>query len=154
MTDKTIYNFEIINHLEYAIKLSPVPLEDTEEFKLCGEIIIPPSRERIFPKINIGKDEIIIEPHQTKNVTAELTELDFSSIGLSTDRSIVQRLKIVDNENGITAGYLSFMCSLLQIRPIMVFDSCMGYGVGNEKYPFGVGGIHISVKKRTHPNFF
>ena len=153
MTDK--YNFTLYNHLEFPIKLSPVPLEDIEaEFNLGDEIIIQPSNgERIFPKINLGKDEVSIDAHQSKMVTAEITELDFSSVGLSTDYSIVQRLKIVDTENGITAGYLSFMCSLLQIRPRMTLESCMGYKIGEEKFPFGVGGINISVEKSTHPNF-
>ena len=90
---------------------------------------------------------------QEKGVTAELTEVDFSSVGLSTYGSIVQRLKIVDTENGVTAGYLSFRCSLYNIRPIMTFESCEGYEINDEVYPFGVGGILISVEKSTYPNF-
>ena len=152
--DKNIYHFTIYNHLEYPLKLSPVPLEDTAEFQLLGKIIIQPSNgERIFPKINLGKDEVSIDAHQSKMVTAEITELDFYSIGLSSDNSIVQRLKIVDTENGITAGYLSFKCSLFQLRPIMYLDSNTGYKISDQKFPFGVGGIHISVAKSKHPNF-
>ena len=90
---------------------------------------------------------------QEKGVTAELTEVDFSSVGLSTYSSIVQRLKIVDTENGVTAGYLSFRCSLYNIRPIMTFESCEGYEINDEVYHFGVGGILISVEKSTYPNF-
>ena len=153
MTDK--YNFTLYNHLEFPIKLSPVPLEDIEaEFKLGDEIIIHPSNgERKFPKIHLEKDEIVIDANESKMVNAEITELDFYSIGLSSDNSIVQRLKIVDTESGIIAGYLSFMCSLFHLRPIMHFDSCTGYKISDQKFPFGVGGIHISVAKSIHPNF-
>ena len=152
--DKDIHHFTIYNHLENPLKLSPVPLEDTAEFQLLGKIIIQPSNsDRIFPKINLDKDEVTIDAHESKMVTAEITELDFHSVGLSENDSIVQRLKIVDTENGITAGYLSFKCSLFQLRPIMYCDSNTGYKISDQKFPFGVGGIHISVEKRKHPYF-
>ena len=61
--DKTTYDFDIQNHLEYPIKLVPVSLEDTAKFELLGEVIIQPTNsERKFPKINLGKDTVSIDP--------------------------------------------------------------------------------------------
>ena len=61
--DQITYDFDIQNHLEYPIKLVPVSLEDTSKFELPGEVIIQPTNiERKFPKINLGKDTVSIDP--------------------------------------------------------------------------------------------
>ena len=142
--------FEMINHLEHPIILSPVSSEDLATYKLCGDVVIPPStNKRMLPKINLQEDNVFIAARKKKDVTAVLSELDISSVGLSTESSIVQRLQIVDAESNITVGYLSFRISVFQIRPIMTSEACEGYKIGHEMYPIGLGGTHISIKKDT-----
>ncbi len=144
--------FEIKNYLEYPIKLAPDPVEDISKFELNGEVVIPPSPNgRMFPKISLQEEEVIIAHMQKKSVTVNLSELDFSSLGLSTEPFYVQKLQIIDTENDITAGYVSFECSLFQTTPRMTLESCAGYEVREEKCPFGGALITISVKKDTGP---
>ena len=108
--------FEIKNYLEYPIKLAPDPVEDISKFELNGEVVIPPSPNgRMFPKISLQEEEVIIAHMQKKSVTVNLSELDFSSLGLSTEPFYVQRLQIIDTENeGI--NYLSDTISSLQVK--------------------------------------
>ena len=146
--DINSHYFEICNYLNTPIQLSPVSLEETSEFKLCGEVIIKPSsNERIFPKISLENSDGYVGAKENKCFTAKLSELDFASVGLSDAPSIVQRLKIVDTESGTIAGYLSFIYSVFQITPNMTWESCTGYDVSEKMCPFGGALLQISVKK-------
>ena len=145
------YHFEIINYLECPVKLSPAPIEDISKFGLSGEIVIQPSPSgRMFPEINLQED-VAIAHMKRKSVTVNLSKIDFSSVGLSTNPSYVQRLQIIDTESDITVGYVSFECSLLQFRPRMTWESCKRYKIVEEKCPFGGALLSIAVKKDTGP---
>ena len=146
--DINTHHFKICNYLNTPLKLSPVSPEETFEFKLYGKVIIKPSsNERIFPKIRLKNDYDSIPARENKCFTVELSDLDFSSVGLSDVPSIVQRLKIIDTENDIIAGYLSFSCSVYQTIPSMSLESCTGYDIGEKKCPFGGALLQIYVKK-------
>ena len=49
--DKTTYDFDIQNHLEYPIKLVPVSLEDTAKFELLelfNQLIVRESFQKLI----------------------------------------------------------------------------------------------------------
>ena len=147
------FNFQIANYLKSAIEISPASLEDIEKYKLLGDIIIQPPTKRVFPKINLQEKKVSIDPEQKKSVTAKLSEIDFSLIGLSTGESVVQRIQIVDIGSKTIAGYLSFRCTVYNTNPFVTMESCTGYKILEENFPFGGGSIHISIKKDPSSNF-
>ena len=143
----SVFDFEITNHLKSAVELSPASSEGADEFESCGDVVIQPpvANKRVFPKIELINVSIATE--QTKSVYAKLSEIDFSLVGLFTGKSVVQRIKIVDTGSKTIAGYLSFRCSVYNTNPIVTMESCTGYKIVEENFPFGVGCICISIKK-------
>ena len=146
--NSTTFDFELKNYLEGFVKLSPAPIKDVPNLKSEDkDIIIRPSNsERKLPEIKLQGGSVSIATGETKRVSGEISEVDFSSVGLSANSSIVQRLQIVDEDNKNVAGYLSFRCSLYNITPVMTVESCSGYSISEEDFPFGGEGI-ISIKK-------
>ena len=141
------FHFELENKLESNIELSPVSSEETVAFELCGDIIIKPSSERIFPKIILKEEKISITPKQKKTISGQISKIDFQSIGISDQLSFVQRLKIVDKENNSMVGYISFQSSVFRIRPELTIESCKGYEIRKREFKFGGALIHFEVKK-------
>jgi hypothetical protein len=141
-------NFDLIirDNLGENIKVSPVL--DVGVFQLEGDVVIPSKSDRKYPTIHICDTEIneamLIANGQTKNITVQLGDIDFSSIGIAKGNSIVQRLEIKKN-NGSVVGYLSFRSSVYNTNPIVTIESNEGYSVCEEQLPHG-GGTIIVVK--------
>jgi hypothetical protein len=142
------FNLIIRDDLEENIKVSTT--SDVGAFQLEGEVVIPSKADRTYPTIHIRDTEadraMLITNGQTKNITVQLGDIDFSSIGISKGNSIVQRLEIKKNDDSVI-GYLSFRSSVYNTNPIVTIESNDGYSVCEEQLPFGGGGTIIVVKK-------
>ncbi|MDR2766082.1 MAG: hypothetical protein LBB63_01285 [Holosporaceae bacterium] len=139
-----ICNVIIKNDLKCDIRILP---GDESEFKLMGDVVSERQKNAKFPTLEInGKDTIA--GGSCEYVVITVGDVDFNSIGVSMDPFLVQRVKVVANDNDKTLiGYLSFRCSSESPYPSLSFDSSPGYTICTNESKYGGASINVVVQE-------